>query len=243
MPTARQLANNKKQLRREAERDRRARDRAQLKKLRQHIRNSRQMRIAQRREISLLCKRGRVAARERSKAIRAEYRARAAAEIDAERSAARQSCSARQTKARERGKHSVSRAVAALEHERAHQRHMTRFAKPATLSKGKVAKAHKRAIDAIQESDSEVVNNIPHELLPVWRAVKSKIRGNPRRSRTETFIEWVQENEPTVQNIMHKQFERDVAELIEHEQELRERVGSPKHYARMSDRELADVPF
>jgi hypothetical protein len=56
-------------------------------------------------------------------------------------------------------------------------------------------------------------------------------------------LEWVQENTPTVQNIMHKQFERDVAEMVEHEAELRERVVSPRHYARMSDRELSDVPF
>lgn len=239
MPTARQIAAQRKQLRREAERDRRTKDRAALKQLRVHLRNAKRLAVARRREVRVLCKRGRLSARERAKVIRAEFRARAAAAIHQEISSARSSCSANQDRAREQAASSIRRAVAALEQEHSHQQHMQRFAKRATLR----GAPKSRRIEALHESDSEVENNIPHELLPVWRAVKSRMRGTPRRSRTEAFFEWAAEHEPDVQRIIHRQFDADVAELIKHEAELRERVEDPSAYARMTDAELADVPF
>jgi hypothetical protein len=69
------------------------------------------------------------------------------------------------------------------------------------------------------------------------------MKGTPRRSRTETFFEWAAEHEPDVQRIINRQFDADVAELIKHEAELRERVGDASAYGRMTDAELADVPF
>jgi hypothetical protein len=241
VPTARQKADASKQLRRESERARRQRDREALVKLRANIRHARSLRKAQRREVIVMCQRGRAAARARVQALRAEYRAQLIAAVDSERSAARTACTTRQTRVRESGRGRMARAVAAMEHERKHQQHMRRFAKPASL-KGRKASA-RRAIEAITESDSEVRGNIPHELLPVWRAVKGKIKGTPRRSRTETFFEWVAEHEPQVRSILHRQFERDVDEMMEHEEELRSRVMSPTAYRAMSDRQLSEVPF
>lgn len=242
MPTARQIAAQRKQLRKEAERDRRKKDRAALKQLRVHLRNARRLGVSRRREVRALCKRGRVSARERAKVIRAEFRARAAAAVHQEISQARASCSANQDRAREQVASSIRRAVANLEHEHTHQQHMQRFAKRATLRGGSSAPKSRR-IEALHESDSEVENNIPPELLPVWKAVKSRMKGTPRRSRTETFFEWAAEHEPDVQRIINRQFDADVAELIKHEAELRERVGDASAYGRMTDAELADVPF
>jgi hypothetical protein len=241
VPTARQIAAQRKQLRQEAERDRRKKDRASLKQLRAHLRSAKRLAVARRAEVRLLCKRGRVSARERAKVLRAEFRARAAAAIMQEISAARSTCTANQDRAREQNANSIQRAAAALTHEHSHQQHIQRYSKTASLHGRSAPKS--RRIEALHESDSEVENNIPHELLPVWRRVKSRIKGTPRRSRTEAFFEWAAEHEPDVQRIIHTQFDADVAELIKHEQELRERVGDASAYRRMSDDELSDVPF
>lgn len=80
--------------------------------------------------------------------------------------------------------------------------------------------------------------NLPDELAPVWDAVKRKIAANPRRSRTESFLEWAAENAGDVYAIQNAQLERDVAELIEREAELREQTRSPAHYRELSDAEL-----
>lgn len=240
MPTTKQVLAQRRQLRKEAETARRLRDRQLLKKLRANLRHAMRLRVAQRKEVLLLCRRGKLTARERVAAIRAQHRAQAAAEIDAERSRARNACSTRQARARERGKGSVARALSVLEQERSHQQHMARYAKPPRKVS---ATAARRRIESVTESDSEVANNIPHELLPVWRSVKSRIKGNARMSRTEVFFHWVEEHAPEVQRIMHRQFESDVDELVRHEQQLRERVARPKAYREMTDRQLADVPF
>jgi hypothetical protein len=46
-----------------------------------------------------------------------------------------------------------------------------------------------------------------------------------------------------VRRILDQQIERDVAELVKHERALRKRAGSPRNYRRMSETQLADVPF
>lgn len=45
---------------------------------------------------------------------------------------------------------------------------------------------------AKSESDDEVKGNIPPELLPTWERMKRAIKGSPHKSRTETFLEWVE---------------------------------------------------
>ena len=241
MPTAKQIANERNELRKRAERARRDRDRAALAALRRHIQGAVKLRAAQRKEVQIMCRAGKAAARERVREIRAIHRSEAAREVDTVRSTARAACTERQVKAREKGKNRVARALAALHHERQHQAHMARYAGPAKLAGPK--RSTRRSVEAITESDSEVVNNLPHDMLPVWRAVKSKIKGTPRRSRTEAFFEWVAEHEPDVRTILHRQFDRDVADLIAHEAELREHVMTPDHYSSMSTCELSDVPF
>jgi hypothetical protein len=104
--------------------------------------------------------------------------------------------------------------------------------------------ARSARIDAVRESDSEVENNLPEDLIRVWRAVRTRIKAGARRSRTETFLEWVEEHRGEVQRIIDSQIEREVEELVRNEAELRRRVASPSAYRRMSARELSDdVPF
>lgn len=45
-----------------------------------------------------------------------------------------------------------------------------------------------------QESDDEVRRNIPSELHPLWKQVKGSIKGGPRKSRTEAFLQYAEEH-------------------------------------------------
>lgn len=64
-------------------------------------------------------------------------------------------------------------------------------------------KAHQRLpAEAIRESDDAVRHNIPPELVPVFDKVRRSIKGTPLRSRTEAFLEYVDENPDDVAAIM-----------------------------------------
>lgn len=241
MPTAKQIAKQRLEIRRQLERDARRKDQARLRTLRTHLRHARKLGGQRTREIVTACKQARARLRARRRELRARYAAELAAAQEALRLASRSRCEAAKDQARAKGLDAVRRAAAALEAERAHQAHARVWARKSPL--GRPAPRARRA-EAIHESDSEVANNLPEDLLPVWRAIKGQIRGTDRRSRTEAFLEWVQEHRGVVRNILDEQIDRDVAELVAHEAELRARVASPRNYRRMSDAQLRDdVPF
>jgi hypothetical protein len=45
-----------------------------------------------------------------------------------------------------------------------------------------------------QEDDDSVRNNLPRELIPVFDKHRRSIKGSTRRSRTEEFLQWAEEN-------------------------------------------------
>lgn len=69
---------------------------------------------------------------------------------------------------------------------------------------GKRKRAH-----FIQESDDEVRQNITPELLGVWERVKPVIKGTPRISRTEAFLQYVHDNEDEVAIMMEEAMPSD----------------------------------
>lgn len=70
----------------------------------------------------------------------------------------------------------------------AHEYRLIRRAELARLRKGPgVSRAVHRS-----ESDDEVRQNIPPELLPTFEVVKRSIKAHDRKSRTEAFLEWVE---------------------------------------------------
>jgi hypothetical protein len=239
MPTARQITTSRARVRRELEQSSRARDRAALKRVRANLRHARKLGGRRMHEIVLSCRHHRTINRERAKVVRAEYRAAAAIQIAAERASARASCEAKKTQARAQCANRIERASRALEIERQHQEHMRRYAKSAHRVHAKRAKA----AESISESDSQVAGNIPDELAPVWRAVKNRIKGTPRISRTEAFFQWVAEHRGEVLRIADAQAQADIDELVAHEAEIRERLSSPKSYRSMTDQQLSEVPF
>ncbi len=234
--TAKQLEQQRDSLRRERERDARKADRERLRTLRAHLRASKTHSRQRMREVRELCRRGRRRARELAKMIRAQKRAEAAAEIDAVQRRSRAKCETRKDRARSQSADSLRRAAAALEAERQHQATMKIYEQPAQL--GPKAQRRRR-IEAIQESDSQVLQNIPPELVPVWRVVRGKIKSSPRRSRTEAFLEWAQEHAGDVLTIIDRQYQADVEAMAREEAKLRREVELPSHYRRMTDAELA----
>jgi len=63
---------------------------------------------------------------------------------------------------------------------------------------GLITSAESRA-----ESDDVVRSNLARELVPVFNAARGEIRGTPRTSRTEVFLDWAQENPARVYEIQH----------------------------------------
>jgi hypothetical protein len=98
-----------------------------------------------------------------------------------------------------------------------------------------VVKARSSSAERAQESDDEVTRNLPPELVGVFAKVRRQVKGGPRRTRTEAFLEWVEENPGEVYALQGAKAERDLARLLaEHERGTRlERRKQLAH----------DVPF
>lgn len=79
------------------------------------------------------------------------------------------------------------------------------------------------------EGDDEVRNNLDAELLPVWDAVKSKIRATERKSRTEAFLQWAHDHPADVQHIIAQHAEteadREWFEMLAEEEELKKALA------------------
>lgn len=63
--------------------------------------------------------------------------------------------------------------------------------------------------EAKRESDDAVRGNIPADLVVVFDAVRRNIKGSPLKSRTEAFLEYVEENPDDVQSIMDEAIPSD----------------------------------
>jgi len=236
--TAREVDRQRKQARRERERDLRKRDREALRRLRGHLRHARKYRKDRMRAIVRLCREARTANRERAKAIRAEHRRAAAAEIVQRRDEARGTCEGAKEQLREKVTGSIARAAAALHAEREHQHGMRVWSDrdPLKRKRDRRGDAARARAEARAESDSEVEANLPIELLPVWRAIKSKIKEGPRRTRTEAFLQWAHDHPGEVRSYTDRAIEADVARLVAAEAELRDRDAG--YWRRASDAEI-----
>jgi hypothetical protein len=199
------VAFNKRALRREIERDRKRAVRARLAELRALIKAARERRKAQLVLIRDQCR--------------------------AERKALSLTCSTRRAQARQEAREAVAarrtEIGGVLSEERVYQRVDALERKPG------VRKASAR--ERRQESDDEVRSNLPPELVPVFNAVRRFIKGSPRKSRTEDFLQWAEENAGEVYAIQGEQADREVRRLVAEYEALNK--------PRRGRRSLADVPF
>jgi hypothetical protein len=77
--------------------------------------------------------------------------------------------------------------------------------------------ARHREREAREESDSRVRHEIEamdRALLPVWDRVGKRIKAGPRKSRAETFFEWVEENPGEAIAIQSEAGDRDAERLM-----------------------------
>ena len=75
------------------------------------------------------------------------------------------------------------------------------------------AETRKARREVLEESSSEVEHNIDPALVPVWRKVRGQISAGPRISRTEAFLQFVEENESEVWAAREEDTARELEQL------------------------------
>lgn len=194
-------------LRKVREADLKRRDRAKLAELGQRIRRTKHERRHAHQQIAHYCRLGRLNLSRRIKALRTEQREALNAKATQLRAAQRDQCAADQDAARLE----LSRELSTLAHDLEQDRRS--FAHHYGRKTSRTTSRERRA-----ESDDEVERNLPPELVAVFRRVRSSIKASPRKSRTEAFLQWAEENPDDVHAVLYEAAERDVARLVaEHE--------------------------
>lgn len=137
-----------------------------------------------------------------------------------------QSCASRAALAKASGNADVAGRRAKLVEERGFETKMRAHERPRGL---RSTTGERR-----QESDDEVRSNLPADMVRVFDAVRKSIKGSPRKSRTEAFLQWAEENPGEVYELLQHDADRYLAQLLAEE----ERVS--RELRRGS---LAGVPF
>lgn len=158
------------------------------------------------------------------------------AERRATRKAAVDSCELDRCHVKKEAAHKLSAIALKLEENRKHSREMASIAR---INKGRDKERKKTsALERRQESDDEVVSNIPESLVHFWEKVKRGIKGTDRRSRTEHFIEYAAENRDAVIQLNQEIADREVQKL--ERQYLAQQREQKKQRRQEAD---ADIPF
>lgn len=138
----------------------------------------------------------------------------------------RNTCATRKLEARTSGNAAVEAARGKLRDETSFEHSMRKVERP--------RKARSTTRERGQESDDEVRSNIAADMVPVFDVVKKHIKGGPRKSRTEAFLQWAEENPGEVYELMQHDADRYLAQLLA-EQERNERE--------LKRGRIAGVPF
>lgn len=233
------IALDKKLLWRDINREERKTKRALLVELRGQIREAR----ARRKDALLAakgrCRSERVAARERARTLRLRALQELREAVEADRSAARQTCSVKIGEARAI-RDDVQRARAKHAAEKEYQHDLRRI----ETANRRRRKEHPHAthIERRAESDAEVRSNLPPDLISLFERVKRVIKATSRRSRTEAFFAYVEEHPDEMLNAIDdktdalvREHEARLHEETHHDSKPRERAHRLPH--------LADAPF
>lgn len=167
----------------------------------------------------------------------AAERRRLTLEHQTERERGRVACVTGKTEAKEQGHQLERTAKRTLREERTFQRQIRRA--------GKKPAERSTARERAQEDDDAVRNNLPPELVPVFDKHRRSFKSSPRRSRTEQFLEWAEENPDEVLAVQQAEADEYLKELLRQEKALasRSRVGDRSRRERRTRREVLDVPF
>jgi hypothetical protein len=216
------------------------RARTELVKLRGAIADARARRKLALQATRSTCARARAQASERAKAFRKAELERINREVGIIRTAARNRCQARRHIIRQSGGKLVQQRRAELAEQKRMQAQLDRAGAHALRQKDRLTSARERA----QESDGAVRSNLPRELVGVFDRVRRHIKGGPRTTRTEAFLEWAESHPGEVLEYQGHETDREVARLIaEHhaaERTLR-KTSAPSKRSRAAGGER--VPF
>ena len=231
------VALDKKLLWRDINREERKKKRALLVELRAQIREAR----ARRKDALLAakerCRSERIAARERARTLRLRALQELREAVEADRTAARQTCSVKLGEARAI-RDDVERARAKHAAEKEYQRDLRRI--EAANSQRRKEHPHATHIERRAESDDEVRSNISRDLIPLFEKVKRGIKASPRMSRTEAFLAYVEQHPEAMLEAIDEKTEALVRQL-----ETRHRIPSRASHLRRSRplERSADPPF
>jgi hypothetical protein len=169
--------------------------------------------------------------------MRGELRSR----IDARRAAVKACCTDDRKAVRAQADAHVKAAREALEALRNEHKRERTWTRPDTKqapTPRKVAKA---------ESDHAVEVNLGPDELIVWHRVKSKIHATPRMSRTEAFAHWMHDHSGEVARLLEEDADRGYREALKREKreraEMKQAMRSPVKMRDLVHAELDAVPF
>jgi hypothetical protein len=226
------MQSERKKLQRELSDHLREKDAAQLRLLRAQINHARVSRRGLLAAARTQCRVARVSLKERQ----ADERQRLTLEHQAQRELGRSVCQAGKADAKRDGlEHGAKRT---LKEERIYQRRIRAAGKP--------VKVRATARELAAEDDDAVRSNLPAELVPVFDAVRKKIKGNAKRSRTEAFLEWAEENPDEILAVQEAKAEQYLRELVKSQRDLGRSVRKADRYKQTPEELealLAAVPF
>ena len=182
------------------------------KRLMREIEHERRAKVVQRlTELGVLLKAAREARREAIERIRFQCRKA--------REKLRNVCGARRERARREG----TEVVNARAREMHEERHLDKLQR--TAGRRSAAKPIGRVRNATRERESEsddaVRRDIPPELVSVFNKVRRNIKGSDRRTRSETFLEWAEENPAEIYAMQEQEAAREIKRLVkEYEREV-----------------------
>lgn len=229
------MRGERKKLQRELAIHLRERDRATLRELRARIHSARVRRrhlLAGARE---QCRTARLSLKEHQELERVRFRD----EQRAARANERSVCSIGKQRAKESGTAAERAALRELRDEATLQRQVR-----AADQRG--MKQRSTARERAQEDDDAVRRNLPAELVPVFDSVRKQIKGSHRKSRTEAFLQWAEENPDEI--VALQQVEADVylSKLMREQREHGRAMRKAGRYSQSPEalrEELARVPF
>lgn len=212
----------------------RARERAEIARLRLELDHAKERKRRLVREARAMCKRARLKLRDKLRERRRLERERLKAEAAAARRAERGGCKARCSVARIQGEREVQKVKTELVATRAAQRLAARQASRKTPTVPKIAR--------VQESDEAARRDIPPELQGVWDQMKGRFKTGGRRSRAEAFLEWAEENPGEIVAMQSSDADREVARLVREHEAAQKRSRLRKTKAEIAE-ELKAIPF
>lgn len=172
-------------------------------------------RRTRRRELSSRVGQERIAARDELAELRAGCRsarlelADARAKLRAHRAELGSTCRTARQEARVRGRARVQHAKGELAAYLVGERERV-----AAERQARPPKLRRTAVEARAESDDAVRRDIPRELVPVFDRVRRTIKGSPRKSRSEEFLEWAEAHPEEVLDVQAELAEADVERMI-----------------------------